>query len=323
MNPLSASPPKADARIKALRRFALSITVLNVAGHLFLGFEQSYLTPIVGILTGYAVDLVLETLDARANGRPPRYRGTFRDVADFLLPAHIAGLACSMLLYGNESLWPTAFAVTVAVAAKYVIKAPVNGRWRHVLNPSNFGISVTLICFSWVGIAPPYEFTENVGNWLDWIIPIAVGTAGAMLNAKLTRRIPLILGWLGGFVLQALLRAVLLDHSLAGALLPMTGVAFILFTNYMITDPGTTPSAPRRQILFGAGTALVYGVLVVAHITFGLFFALVIVCVIRLCFLLALAAWRRRPGATEPAAVTPAEPDQHAERVTAGSGATI
>jgi hypothetical protein len=322
----SASAPKADARVTALRRFAISITVFNLAGHLLLGFEQSYLTPIAGILTGYAAELVLETLDARAAGRPARYRGSPTQFADFLLPAHIAGLACAMLLYGNESLWPTVFAVTVAVASKYLIQAPVGGRLRHVLNPSNFGISVTLICFSWVGIAPPYHFTENVAGWLDWLIPIAIGTSGALLNAKLTRRMPLILGWLGGFVVQALLRTVLLDHSLAAALLPMTGVAFILFTNYMITDPGTTPSAPRRQVVFGAATALVYGVLVVSHITFGLFFALVIVCIARLCGLLALGVRRRRGGGAvpaEPVAGAPVAADHPPHRVVAPTGANV
>ncbi|MBM2614216.1 enediyne biosynthesis protein UnbU [Actinoplanes sp. LDG1-06] len=301
MSQPSVAPPAVDKRIKALRRFALSITAFNVLGHLFLGFEQAWLTPIAGVLAGYAAELLLETADARAHGRRPRYLGTRADFVNFLLPAHIAGLACSMLLYGNESLWPTIFAVTVAVASKYLIQVPVGGRMRHVLNPSNFGISVTLICFAWVGIAPPYEFTENVSGVLDWLIPLAVGASGAMLNAKLTGRIPLILGWVGGFVLQALIRAVVLpDQSFVSALLPMTGVAFILFTNYMITDPGTSPAAPRRQVYFGAATALVYGLLVVNHITFGLFFALVIVCIVRLVALIWVAVRDRNAPAVTP-----------------------
>lgn len=51
-----------------------------------------------------------------------------------------------------------------------------------------------------------------------------------MLNAKLTLKMPLLLGWAGGFVLQALLRAVFTDAWVLGALSPMTGVAFILYT---------------------------------------------------------------------------------------------
>jgi Na+-translocating ferredoxin:NAD+ oxidoreductase RnfD subunit len=306
--PPGARSGAADPRITALRRFAISITVFNIVGHLFLGFEQAYLTPVVGLLTGYVVSLVLETVDAWARGRQPRYRGSARTFVNFLLPAHIAGLACAMLLYGNESLWPTVFAVTVAVASKYLVRVRVGGALRHVLNPSNFGISVTLLCFTWVSIAPPYQFTEFVRGPLDWLIPLAVLASGTMLNAKLTHRVPLILGWVGGFVLQAVIRALFFHDSLVSILLVMAGVAFILYTNYMITDPGTTPTAPRNQVIFGLLTALTYGALVVAHIAFGLFFALVIVCVGRLLWTLVSQRLRAaRPAGSEPsAAVRPA-----------------
>ncbi|HEX4613501.1 MAG TPA: hypothetical protein VH092_35290, partial [Urbifossiella sp.] len=56
---------------------------------------------------------------------------------------------------------------------------------------------------------------------------------------------------------------------------------FILFTFYMVTDPATTPDRPRAQIAFGASVALVYSLLLANHVVFGLFAALVIVCVAR------------------------------------------
>ncbi|WP_285731274.1 enediyne biosynthesis protein UnbU [Nocardiopsis sp. ATB16-24] len=276
-----SSVPRPDRRVKALRMFATSITAFTVLGHLFLGFEQSPLTPVMAVLFGYALDLVLETLDARASGREAGYTGGVGRMVDYLLPTHIAGLACAMLLWGNASLWPYLFAVSVAVSSKYLFRIPVGERRRHFLNPSNFGIVATLLLFPWVGIAPPYHFTNNTTGALDWLIPLGILMAGTMLNVNLTKRWPLILGWVGGFVLQAVLRWLLLDHMLLAALLPMTGVAFILFTNYMITDPGTTPSKPRNQVVFGLTTAAVYGLLVVKGIVFGLFFALVITCVLR------------------------------------------
>ena len=64
--------------------------------------------------------------------------------------------------------------------------------------------------------------------------------------------------WVGGFAVQAVLRGVFFDTSIPAALGMMTGVAFILFTNYMITDPGTSPSRPGAQVAFGAGVAAVY-----------------------------------------------------------------
>ncbi|WP_194283013.1 enediyne biosynthesis protein UnbU [Saccharothrix syringae] len=290
-------------REKALRRFAVSITAFTVVGHLLLGFEQSPITPIATVLVSYATAILFESLDAWARGRAPQYRGGPRAFTLFLLPPHIAALACAMLLWGNAVLWPYLFAVTVANGSKYLVRLRVRGRLRHVLNPSNTGIVVTLLLFPWVGIAPPYHFTSNTGGALDWLIPFAVLVLGTMINAKLTGKVPLILGWVGGFAAQAALRSLVLDHHLVAALLPMTGLAFILFTNYMITDPGTTPTAPRNQVVFGATAAAVYGALVVGGAVFGLFFALVITCLLRGAVILAagFAGARSRVPAAAPA----------------------
>ncbi|KOV86362.1 enediyne biosynthesis protein UnbU [Nocardia sp. NRRL S-836] len=256
----------------------MSITVFNIAGHLVLGFEQAPIVPVVAVLVSYATALVFEALDSWATGRRPDYRD---GLVTFLLPPHITALACAMLLWGNASIWPYVFAVVVANSTKYLVRITVRGKRRHVLNPSNAGIVVVLLIFPWVGIAPPYHFTNNVSGALDWIIPLGLLGAGTMLNAGLTGKMPLVLGWVGGFALQAVLRWSLLGHALPGALLPMTGLAFFLFTNYMITDPGTTPAGKKRQVVFGATAALVYGVLVVSGVSFGLFFALAITCVLR------------------------------------------
>jgi Na+-translocating ferredoxin:NAD+ oxidoreductase RnfD subunit len=114
------------------------------------------------------------------------------------------------------------------------------------------------------------------------------------LNARFTHRLPLIAAWLGGFVAQAALRSLFLDTPLDAALVPMTGVAFILYTFYMITDPATTPAGRRQQIAFGFSVAAVYGLLMVAHVVFGLFFALTIVCAVRGLGILAMRWVRGR-----------------------------
>ncbi|GLU48693.1 enediyne biosynthesis protein UnbU [Nocardiopsis ansamitocini] len=304
--PAAAAPPK-DKRIMALRMFATSITVFTVIGHLFLGFEQSPITPIVAVLVGYALDLILETLDAKAAGRTPGYAGGRQRLIDHLLPTHIAGLACALLLWGNESLWPYLFAVTIAVSSKYLFRLTVRGKKRHFLNPSNLGIAVTLAMFPWVGISPPYHFTNNSTGTIDWLIPLGILMAGTMLNARLTGRWPLIMAWVTGFAAQAVLRWLILDHALVAALLPMSGVAFILFTNYMITDPGTTPSKHRNQMVFGFTTAAVYGLLVSFHVVFGLFFALVITCMLRGLVLL-VTPWFASRGGGADAPAAPAAP---------------
>ena len=268
-----------DMRLAALRRFATAITLLNVFGHTVLGFEQSWATPFVALFAAYGTEILLEVIDAWRLGRRPRFLAGGTAPIDFLLSAHISGLAVSMLLYANDRLWPVAFAAVTAIASKHVIRAGVNGHSRHFFNPSNLGITLTLICFPWVGIAQPYMFTTTLTGGWDWFLPALIICTGSFLNTVFTKRVPLILSWLGFFVLQAVIRHFLLGNAFLASLNPMTGVAFLLFTFYMVTDPATTPSTVRGQIAFGASVALAYGALMAMHVVFGLFFALTAVCV--------------------------------------------
>ncbi|MEU8122558.1 enediyne biosynthesis protein [Spirillospora sp. NPDC049024] len=279
----AAARPQPDPRYLALRNFAISITVFNILGYTVLGFEQPWAWFPLAVLTGYTTELVFEVISARAEQRAPRFlAGGLRGLYEFLLPAHITATACNMLLYANDQWWPIMFAVVVAVAQKHVFKAPVYGRMRHFLNPSNTGITVTLLLFgTWVSIAPPYQFTEYANSVFRVLIPVVIATAGTVINAVLTKRIMLIMGWAGGFAIQALVRHWIWDVALFSALGVMTGVAFILFTNYMISDPGTTPSRGRAQFVFGASLAVIYAILMVANVVYTLFYATTILCALR------------------------------------------
>jgi enediyne biosynthesis protein E5 len=110
---------------------------------------------------------------------------------------------------------------------------------------------------------------------------VVILTAGTVINATLTRKVPLIVGWLGAFAIQGFVRHWLWGVQLNTALSVMTGVAFILFTNYMITDPGTTPASPRAQFMFGSAVAFTYGALMEFNVVYTLFFAVSIVCAVR------------------------------------------
>ncbi len=291
-------------RLGGLRRFAMAITILNILGHTFFGFEQSFAHPVVALVSAYSVELLLEFIDARCNRRPLRFLGGGAGkFVDFLLSAHITGLACAMLLYANERLGPVVFASVVAICSKCILRAPAGNGTRHFLNPSNFGITATLLVFSWVSVAPPYQFTENMTGVGDWILPAVIVCTGTLLNARFTRRLPLIAAWLGGFVAQAALRSLFFDTPLDAALVPMTGVAFILYTFYMVTDPATTPEGRRDQIVFGFSVAAVYGLLMVTHVVFGLFFALTIVCTVRGLWMYA-RSWTKGREREEVEAIT-------------------
>ncbi|HEV2377057.1 MAG TPA: enediyne biosynthesis protein [Streptosporangiaceae bacterium] len=277
-----AAKPK-DVRYLALRNFALSITVFNIFGYTMLGFEQPWLWPFLAVATAYVTDIVFELISAWAYQRSPRFMGNGpRGVYEFLLPAHITALAVNMLLYANNQWWPIMFGVVLAVSQKHVLQAPIAGRMRHFMNPSNLGITATLLVFgSWVSIAPPYQFTEWASTYFRLMVPLVILTSGTVINAMLTRRIPLIVGWLGGFAIQTFVRHWLWGVQLNTGLGVMTGVAFILFTNYMITDPGTSPTKARPQFMFGSGIAFVYAVLMQLNIVYTLFYATTVVCACR------------------------------------------
>jgi enediyne biosynthesis protein E5 len=269
-------------RLFALWYFALLMTFWNVLGHTYLGFEQSWATPFVGVGTAIAVSMILEWTDARAKNRAVRFLGSWANFINFLPPCLIAGFACAMLLYANERLWPIAFAAALSICSKVLLRAPVgNGRTQHVFNPSNFGVALTLVIFPQVGFAPPYHFTENLTGAWEWILPLLILFTGLIIHSFFTGRLPLVAAWILGFAAQGVGRALLHGWPPIVPLMPMTSAAFTVFTLYMLPDPATTPLKPRRQIAFGLSVAMVYGIIQMLHLVFGLFFSLLTVCFIR------------------------------------------
>ena len=266
-----------NLRLPALRRFAITISVLNVLGHTVLGFENSWAQMVVALLTAYATEIFLEIVDAWAGERQPGFAGGVTKFIDFLLPAHISGLAVSMLLYAGGLLLPFAFAAAVAIASKALLTVRVNNGKRHFLNPSNTGVALTVFLFPALAPIMPWQFTETLSSNLSSAFPVVVICLGTYMNVRYAKRMPLVLGWVFAFALQGVIRCLVNDLPLVVGLIPMTGVSFVLFTFYMITDPGATPSDRRQQVIFGAATAFVYCMLVISHIGFAFFYALLIV----------------------------------------------
>ena len=288
---------------------ATTATLFAIAGHLFLGFEQSLAQLTVALIAGYGAALLFEAIDAAMMGRSPRWLGNGTSgVGKFLLSAHMTAITISFLLYVNNHLWIMAFAVIAAIGSKHIFRIRNGERLRHFMNPSNFGIALTLLLFPWTTVIP-YEYTEGFGGWSSpgrVILPLAIVILGTRLNALYTRRLPLIATWLTVFALQALIRGLVTDAPLFAGMTAMTGVAFVLFTFYMITDPMTSPSSTRGQIIFGLAMGLVYAALMAAHVIFTLFFAVTMVCAVR--GLLLVVSARRSAEATQKEPVSQPKP---------------
>jgi hypothetical protein len=275
-------------RIFALFYFSTLIVLWVLAGHFILGFEQSLLQPTISVLTAIVATFILEYIFSVANSTTPRYAyGSLLDKIVFILPAVIPGCAVGMLIYPNEVIWPMIFASALSIASKVLIRVPINenGDTQHLFNPSNFGITFTLLAFPWIGLAPPYHFTSNLEGIWHYLLPAFVLITGIIVHGLFTGRLPLVLAWIVGFILHGLFRAVYFNTPWFVSLVPMTSAAFILFTLYMIPDPATTPRNTKHQILFGLSVAFIYGMLLYHNMVFGLFLSLFITCAIRGLFL--------------------------------------
>ncbi|MCX6124981.1 MAG: enediyne biosynthesis protein UnbU [Proteobacteria bacterium] len=268
-------------RLKALKRFATTTTLISLLGHGVLGFEQAYVAPIAGVLFACGTQLFLDWVRAAHNSRRPAFLNSFNDLLSALLPAYIVGLTCGMFLYPADRISPIAFAAILGIGTKFIFQTKIDGLTRHYLNPSNIGILATLVLFPAVSIVLPYGFSSQVGDWGKAGVPIVLFALGAFLNGKVTKKLPLVAGWLGAFILQAGIRSLAFDANILATLAPATGVVAVLFTFFMVTDPGTTPEQSLPQFIFGASVGLPYGVLISAHAVFALFWALCIVCATR------------------------------------------
>lgn len=269
-------------RLFALWYFTTLLIVWTILGHTVLGFEQSWAFTLASVATACAAQILLEAVDAWAKKRPTRLAGGIGSFVDLLPPAIIPGLACAMLIYSTDRLLPVIFAAALSIMSKVIFRAPIGGgRTQHVFNPSNFGIVVTLLLFTWVGLAPAYHFTSNVTGIWHWILPGIILISGIIIHTLFTGRLALCLAWVIGFILQALIRSFIFGSPWAAGLMPMTGTAFVIFTLYMIPDPATTPVEVRRQVAFGLAVAAIYGFLQASHVAFGLFIALTIVAAAR------------------------------------------
>jgi Na+-translocating ferredoxin:NAD+ oxidoreductase RnfD subunit len=285
---MTAPGTKRDPRT-GLRTSATLATVFTILGHTVFGFEQPVAQVFVALIAGYSCALFFEWVDARANNVPPGYSGGgFRKLVDFLLSAHMTSITLSFLMYFNSRLWIMALTVALAIGSKYVLRVCVNGRLQHFMNPSNFGIAVVLIVYQWTGVLP-WAFTVDLQGAADWIVPLVIVGLGFRLNLLFTGRLPMVAAWLVTFIVLGVARALLRNTPVADELVVLTGIPMVLFTFYMITDPQTTPSKLRSQILFGGGIAVFYTVLLLMHVQYMMFYSVTVVCAIRGLWLTAVS----------------------------------
>ena len=266
------------SRKQALRRFAVTITIVTVLGHAYIGLETSYACTVVSVISACFVQWLLEWVRAKSSRIPPLYQGQF---LDFMLPAYIVGMTCALFLFSNGRYWPLIFATTLAIGSKFLFRIQVGERSTHFLNPSNLALVIVLAFFPSVTMIMPFSFASGFGDVGDVLFPVILFTLGCLVNGIYTKRLILIFSWLAAFVLQAMVRHFVFDAQLFAILAVATGPIAIIFSFYMISDPGTTPNDPLPQAIFGATIGVTYGILMCFHVVYGIFLALTITCLLR------------------------------------------
>jgi len=218
---------KLDPRIPVL----VILVGYLVLGFTVLGFNR---TPTQAIMTTLCTCL-LELF----------YLRVLRKKWAFPFSALITSCSLSLLLNYSHNYYMLLVPVYFAVSTKYIFT--FNG--RHIFNPAQIAVTGSLLfAGTLITAAPAYQWNgiENMS--------VFIGMLGVFFLLPKINRHYLVISFLLTFTVQTFLRAMIMKHHLPFETLflgTLSSPAFFLFTFFMITDPATSPSSKKLQIIFG------------------------------------------------------------------------
>lgn len=200
------------------------LSVFYIYGVSFLGWLENAHFAFLAIITC----LVMQTLFCQWLNLP----------MSALKSALISGFSIALMLK-TSSVFPILLASIISISSKYFIR--YNG--KHVYNPTNFGIIVTILVTGEAWISP--------GQWgSKAFFLFFIGMAGLMVLIK-AKRLDTGLIFIGIYSFLMYIRLVLIQgwefdvflHQL------MSGT-LLLFSFFMITDPATTPKSFKGRFVW-------------------------------------------------------------------------
>ncbi|MFY0572240.1 CRTAC1 family protein [Archangium lansingense] len=258
--------------------FAAILSLYGVLGFSFFGFNRNPWQMLAIVASGSALDAGLGWLLRREKVVP--------------LSGYISCCSLALLLNYSHSSWLLLLPVWLTIGSKYVLTF----EGRHVFNPSMFGVATSLLFTrELITAAPAYQWANGEVALSAFIVMAAL-----VLFFFRVGRTWLVLSFLGFYALQTALRAYILRYHLPPEVLflgTLGAPAFFIFTFYMITDPGTSPKAPRAQVLLALALTLVDLVFHLKESVFTFFYAALTCATARFLFLHARALWQRGPRA--------------------------
>ncbi len=186
-----------------------------------------------------------------------------------LKSALITALGLCLLLHAGN-LWTVALGAAIAISSKFLIRV----RGKHIFNPANIGIVGAILLTGDAWVSP--------GQWgAGPALVFLVGAAGLMVVLRVGR-IDTSMAFLLTFALLDLGRTVLyLGWGLDVWAHRMMNGSLLLFSFFMITDPMTTPDAPRARIAWSVLVALItFSMGAFAHVHTAPVWALFVFCAV-------------------------------------------
>jgi Na+-transporting NADH:ubiquinone oxidoreductase subunit NqrB len=155
-----------------------------------------------------------------------------------LKSALITAFSLCLMLEAN-STWTFILAAVLGISSKFFLK--ING--KHIFNPANFGIMITLLITGDAWISP--------GQWgSNAILLMLVGCTGLIVLLRV-KRLDTAFAFLIAFLGLSFIRNILyLGWPMDFFWHQFSTGSLLLFAFFMITDPMSTPSARLPRIIW-------------------------------------------------------------------------
>ncbi|MBS1524516.1 MAG: hypothetical protein JST19_02640 [Bacteroidetes bacterium] len=227
------------------------ITLILLIGQVSFGILDSYINVIGAIATSVLAEMLLSrfVLGSRKN----------------LASAYITGISVGILIRSNV-LWPYIVTALISIMSKYVLRY----KGRHLWNPSNLGVSWMLLMASSYVAGLSMQWGSNLAAMVViWVLGLGIVYRAKKLHVTLVYVI--------SFIVLGYVRSLITGDTFLAEISPLTGPMYQLFIFFMITDPGTTVSKKKWQIVVVILVALVEFALRLDGVIYAPFYALCVV----------------------------------------------
>lgn len=168
--------------------------------------------------------------------------------------ALISSLSLCLMLRTNEPA-VMLLAATLSISGKFLLRwwhpsfGKSGGGWKHIFNPTNFGIIVTILISGNAWISP--------GQWgSHGFLLFGIGLLGLFVLLKVKRLDIAITFFIVFYLLSFMRNVMVLGWSADVFFHQFTSGTLLLFTFFMITDPVSTPSHHLARVCWAALVAL-------------------------------------------------------------------